>query len=292
VEPAVAADPRRYFRQEGFSGLTCYQKGHVSDAVACDLGLAGPRLGVSVACASGSMAIAIAARMVLEGQAPFMLAGGSEALCPFTVSGFHALQALDPQPCRPFDLSRNGLNLGEGAAMLVLEPLRAAQHRGAEILAVLRGWGMTNDAYHPTAPREDGRGLAESMILAMRMAGAVPDEVGYVNAHGTATPLNDLAEAKAYETAFHGRLKPIPVSSTKSYMGHTLGAAGALEAAVAILGLRSGLLFPTLRLKNPIPGTAVDWVSDAPRPQDHSLAMSASAGFGGSNASLLFGLTP
>jgi 3-oxoacyl-[acyl-carrier-protein] synthase II len=292
VEPQLAADPRRYFRQRGLSALTSYQHGHVADAVACYLGLRGPRLGVSVACASGSIAIAIAARMVLDGTVPFMLAGGSEALCAFTVSGFHSLQALDSQPCRPFDLKRNGLNLGEGAAMLVLEPYRCARDRGARIFAVLRGWGMTNDAFHPTAPHEEGFGLAESMLLAMRMAGVGPDQIGYVNAHGTGTPLNDAAETKAYETVFRNRPGPIPVSSTKSYIGHNLAAAGALEAVITILGLRSGVLFPTLRLKDPIPSPTVDWVMGVPRHHDLSLAMSASAGFGGSNSSLLFGLEP
>ncbi len=292
VAPVVATDPRGYVRGGVFAALTSYQHGHVADAVGSYLELAGPRLGVSVACASGSMAIALAARMVLDGSAPFMIAGGSEALCPFTVSGFHSLQALDPQPCRPFDVNRNGLNLGEGAAMLVLEPYRSARDRGARILALLRGWGMTNDAFHPTAPHEEGRGLAESIALAMKMAGVGPEHVGYVNAHGTGTPLNDIAETKAYETAFRERRHPIPVSSTKSYVGHNLAAAGALEAAVTILGLRSGVLYPTLRLADPIPSPAIDWVMGAPRRQELSLAISASAGFGGSNTSLLFGLEP
>ena len=292
VEPGLAADPRRYLRQRGLSALTSYQHGHVADAVACYLGLRGPRLGVSVACASGSMAISIAARMVLDGTVPFMLAGGSEALCAFTVSGFHSLQALDSQPCRPFDINRNGLNLGEGAAMLVLEPYQCARDRGARIFAVLRGWGMTNDAFHPTAPHEQGFGLAESMLLAMRMAGVGPDQIGYVNAHGTGTPLNDVAETKAYDAVFRHRPSPIPVSSTKSYIGHNLAAAGALEAVITILTLRSGVLFPTLRLKDPIHSPTIGWVRDVQRHQDLSLAMSASAGFGGSNSSLLFGLEP
>jgi 3-oxoacyl-(acyl-carrier-protein) synthase len=290
VEPQIAVDPAGYFRRGGFTALTSYQHGHVADSVAACLGLEGPRLGISVACAGGAMAIALAARMVLDGSAPFMLAGGSEALCPFTVSGFHALQALDPEPCKPFDRDRNGLSLGEGAAMLVLESLQKAKERKSDIYAVLRGWGMTNDAYHPTAPDEDGSGLSDSMTLAMKMAGVHSDQVGYVNAHGTGTYLNDTAETLAYESAFRDRRHPIPVSSTKSYIGHTLAAAGALEAVVTILSLRSGMLFPTLRLRNPIESAGVDWVMDASRSQALGLAMSASAGFGGSNTSLLFGL--
>jgi len=292
VAPAVAVAPREFVRSRAFTALSCYQHGHVADAVGCDLGLAGPRLCVSVACASGSMAIALAARMVLSKAAPFMIAGGSEALCQFTISGFHSLQALDPLPCRPFAVDRNGLNLGEGAAMFVVEPYRRARQRGAMIHALLLGWGMTNDAYHPTAPHERGRGLAESIALAMKMAGAGPDQIGYVNAHGTGTPLNDIAETLAYESAFRQRSRPIPVSSTKSYIGHNLAAAGALEAAITILALRSGMLYPTLRLADPIPSQAVDWIRGAPRPQHMSMAISASAGFGGSNTSLLFGLEP
>jgi 3-oxoacyl-[acyl-carrier-protein] synthase II len=289
VEPQIATDPRAYYRRKGVSSIISYQHGHVADAVSAYLELQGPRMGISVARAAGAMSIAIAARMVLDGSAPFMLAGGSEALCPFTLSGFNALQALDPQPCRPFDLKRNGLNLGEGAAMLVLERPQRARERGAKILAVLRGWGMTNDAFHPTAPHEEGLGLAQSMILAMKMAGVGPDQIGCVNAHGTGTYLNDVAETKAYEAVFRGRRDPIPVSSTKSYIGHCLAAAGALESVITILSLRSGVLFPTLRLSDPIPSSVIDWVIREPRQQSSPLAMSASAGFGGSNATLVFG---
>lgn len=289
VEPQIATDPRAYYRKKGVSSIVSYQHGHVADAVSAYLELQGPRLGISVACAAGAMSIAIAARMVLDGSAPFMLAGGSEALCQFTLSGFNALQALDPQPCRPFDLNRNGLNLGEGAAMLVLERPQRARERGAKIIAVLRGWGMTNDAFHPTAPHEEGFGLAESMILAMKMAGIGPDHIGYVNAHGTGTYLNDQAETKAYEAVFRSRRNPIPVSSTKSYIGHCLAAAGALESVITILSLRSGVLFPTLRLSDPISSSIVDWVMLEPRRQSLPLAMSASAGFGGSNTALVFG---
>ena len=289
IEPQIATEPRSYYRRKGLSHAMSYQHGHVADAVGAYLALRGPRLGVSVACAAGAMAVAIGARMVKEGSQPFMLAGGSEALCAFTLSGFNALQALDPSPCRPFDLNRNGLNLGEGSAMLVLESLRRARQRGAKIFAVLRGWGMTNDAFHPTAPHEQGLGLAQSMTLAMKMAGIGPDQIGCVNAHGTGTFLNDAAETLAYEAVFRSRHDPIPVSSTKSYIGHCLAAAGALESVITILSLRSGVLFPTLRLSNPIPSSIVDWVTREPRRQFSPFAMSASAGFGGSNTTLIFG---
>jgi 3-oxoacyl-(acyl-carrier-protein) synthase len=236
------------------------------------------------------MAISLAANMLLDGAAPMILAGGSDALCPFTLSGFNSLQALDASPCRPFDRNRKGLNLGEGSAVLVLETLERALERNASILAVLRGWAMSNDAFHPTAPQEQGNGLAACTASAMEMAQVSSDEIGYVNAHGTGTPLNDIAETRAYETAFRGRGRAIPVSSTKSYFGHCLGAAGALEAAITIIAIRCGVLLPTLRLTDPIDSPAVDWLRGETRQQELPLAMTVSAGFGGSNAALIFGI--
>ena len=290
IAPAIVSNPAQYYRAGGFASATSYQASHPADAVGAWLGLRGPCWGVSVACASGAMAIALAAERLLAGDVPMMLAGGSDALAPFTLSGFNSLRALDPDPCRPFDKNRKGLNLGEGAAVFVLETLEHARARDAKVLAVLSGWSMTNDAFHPTAPHEEGRGLADSIVAAMAMAGVTPDAVGYVNSHGTGTSLNDVAEVKAYETAFHGRRSPIPVSSTKSYFGHCLGAAGALEAAVAIAGMQSSVLFPTLRLADPIDSPAVDWLMGESRRQPLPVAMSVSAGFGGSNTSLIFEL--
>ncbi len=292
IDPEVAQDPAAWYRHGGLARAASYPVAHVADAVGEHLGIRGPRCAVSVACASGAMAIALAANLLLDGVAPMILAGGSDALCPFTLSGFSSLQALDPSPCRPFDQNRKGLNLGEGAAVLVLETLAGAAARNANVLAVLRGWAMTNDAFHPTAPQQQGSGLAECMRRAMEMAEVSCDEIGYVNAHGTGTPLNDIAEASAYETAFRGRSRPIPVSSTKSYFGHCLGAAGALEAAITITAIRSGALFPTLRLTDPIESPGVDWLRGEVRRQPLPLAMSVSAGFGGSNTVLIFGSGP
>ena len=289
IDPGIAHDPAAWYRRGGLSRAASYPVAHVADAVGEHLGIRGPRCAVSVACASGAMAIALAANMLLDGVAPMILAGGSDALCPFTLSGFNSLQALDPDPCRPFDQNRKGLNLGEGSAVLVLETLAGAAARNANVLAVLRGWAMTNDAFHPTAPQKQGNGLADCMRLAMEMAEVDCDEIGYVNAHGTGTPLNDIAEAKAYETAFRGRSRPVPVSSTKSYFGHCLGAAGALEAAITITAVRCGALFPTLRLTDPIESPRVDWLRGEVRHQPLPLAMSVSAGFGGSNTALIFG---
>ncbi len=290
IEPGIAEDPAAWYRRgDGLARAASYPPAHVADAVGEDLGVRGPRCAVSAACASSAMAIALAANMLLDEVAPMMLAGGSDALCPFTLSGFSSLQALDPEPCRPFDQNRNGLNLGEGAAVLVLETLARALARNANILAELRGWAMTNDAFHTTAPQQQGNGLADCMRLAMEMAEVSGDDIGYVNAHGTGTPLNDVAEANAYETVFRGRSRPVPVSSTKSYFGHCLGAAGALEAAITIVAVRCGALLPTLRLRDPIESSSVNWLRGEVRRQALPLAMSVSAGFGGSNTALIFG---
>lgn len=290
IDAGIAKDPAAWYRRPG--GLlraAAYPFAHVADAVGEHFGIYGPRCAVSVACASGAMAIALAANMLLDGAAPMILAGGSDPLCAFTLSGFNSLQALDPNPCTPFDQNRKGLNIGEGAAVLVLETLAAANARNANVLAVLRGWAMTNDAFHATAPQTQGSGLADCIRLSMEMAGVSGDEIGYVNAHGTGTPLNDSAETNAYEAAFRGRKHPIPVSSTKSYFGHCLGAAGALEAAITIMAVRSGALLPTLRLTNPIESPGVEWLRGEVKRQALPLAMSASSGFGGSNTVLIFG---
>jgi 3-oxoacyl-(acyl-carrier-protein) synthase len=289
IDPEIAENPSAWYQRGGLARAASYPPARVADAVGEYLGVRGPRCAISAACASSAMAIALAANMLLDGAAPMMLAGGSDALCPFTLSGFNSLQALDPDPCRPFDQSRKGLNLGEGAGVLALETLERAEARNANVLAVLRGWAMTNDSFHSTAPQTQGNGLADCMRLAMEMAEVGGDDIGYVNAHGTGTPLNDVAEANAYETAFRERKRPIPVSSTKSYFGHCLGAAGALEAIITIIAVRCGALLPTLRLTDPIESPSVDWLRGKVLRQELPLAMSVSAGFGGSNAALIFG---
>ncbi len=290
IDTGIAKDPVAWFRRPGrLLRGSSFPISHVADAVGEHFGIHGPRCAISVACASGAMSIALAANLLLDGAAPMILAGGSDPLCPFTLSGFNSLRALDPSPCRPFDRNRSGLNLGEGAAVLVLETLAGASARNAKILAVLRGWAMTNDAFHTTAPHKEGSGLADCIKLSMEMAEISGDDIGYVNAHGTGTPLNDIAEANAYEIAFRERSHPVPVSSTKSYFGHCLGAAGALEAAITIMAVRAGALLPTLRLTTPIESPGVDWLRGEVKRQPLPLAMSASSGFGGSNTVLIFG---
>jgi 3-oxoacyl-[acyl-carrier-protein] synthase II len=298
IDTGIAKDPAGWYRKPG--GLlraSSYPFAHVADAVGEHFGIYGPRCAISVACASGAMAIALAANMLLDGAAnmlldgaaPIVMAGGCDPICPFTLSGFNSLQSLDPDPCSPFDQNRKGLNLGEGSAVLILETLAGAKARNAKVFAVLRGWAMTNDAFHPTAPHKEGSGLASCIGISMEMAGVNGNEIGYVNAHGTGTPLNDGAEAAAYEAAFRERKDPIPVSSTKSYFGHCLGGAGALEAAITIMAIRAGALIPTLRLTNPIESSAVEWLRGDVKRQPLPLAMSASSGFGGSNTVLIFG---
>src|SRR5580700_5274251 len=289
IDPEIAEDPAAWYRRgSGLARAASYPPAHVADAVGDHLGVRGPRCAISAACASSAMAIALAANLLLDGAAPMMLAGGSDALCPFTLSGFNSLQALDPDPCRPFDQNRKGLNLGEGAAVLALETLDRAMARNASVLAVLRGWAMTSDASHFTAPQAEGNGLSDCMRLSMEMAEVGCDEIGYVNAHGTGTPLNDVAETHAYESVFRERSRPVPVSSTKSYFGHCLGAAGALEAAITILAVRCGVLLPTLRLTDPIESLSVNWLRGGVLRETLPVAMSVSAGVGGSNTTLIF----
>ncbi len=289
IDAEIAKGAADWYRHGGLKRAASYSVSCVGAAVGTHLRIDGPACTVSVACASGAMSIALGANMLLDGVAPMVLAGGSDALCPFTLSGFNSLQALDSSPCRPFDQNRQGLNLGEGAAVLLLETLAHARERGAPIHAVLRGWAMTNDASHPTAPRNDGAGLAACIGHALERSGCGIDEVGYVNAHGTGTPLNDIAETHAFERAFRGRATPVPVSSTKSYFGHCLGAAGALEAAITITAMQAGALFPTLRLTDPIESEGVEYLRGELRRVSLPVAMSVSAGFGGSNAALVFG---
>jgi 3-oxoacyl-(acyl-carrier-protein) synthase len=289
IDSAIYPDPAAWYRQGNLARARSYSAARVAASVGEHLDIRGPICAVPVACASGAMSIALGANMLLDGAVPMVLAGGTDALCPFTVSGFNSLQSLDREPCRPFDINRKGLNIGEGAAVLVLETLASATARGAEVLAVLRGWAMSNDASHPTAPQKGGTGLAHCIKVAMQMAQTGVDDIAYVNAHGTGTPLNDIAESSAYDLAFHGRTRPVPISSTKSYFGHCLGAAGSVEAAITIATIRSGRILPTLRLTDPIASTAIDWVRDGVRNQPVPAAMSVSVGFGGSNTVLVFG---
>jgi 3-oxoacyl-[acyl-carrier-protein] synthase II len=256
------------------------------------LGFSGHSVIIANACASGANAIGHAADLISVGAADCVLAGGFEALTELVFVGFDCLQTTSTERCRPFDLNRNGLLLGEAAAFLVLESIDHAARRGATPLCHLTGYGHTTDFFHLTQPAPDGAALLEVMRAAAARAGIAPAQIGYVNAHGTATPLNDGVEAKAY-TAFLGdALGSTRISSTKAAIGHTLGAAGAIEALFAIEALRTGCLPPQLNLETPIPEIAPALVRLKISSDNLQHVMSVNLGFGGSNAALIFSRNP
>jgi len=259
-------------------------------------GAQGPNFAVSSACATGSTALGEAAGVIHRGDADVMIAGAVEAgITPFALAAFHRTGAMstrneDPQRAsRPFDRDRDGFVFGEGAGLLILESEAHARARGARILAELAGYGASADAYHVSAPREDGRGAALAMRRALATGGATPADVDYINAHGTGTVLNDLSETRAIHTVFGAEAARLAVSSTKSMHGHLMGAAGAVEAVITVLTLLHDVLPPTINLDHPGEGCDLDYVPHRPRPAAAPLraALSNSFGFGGHNASLL-----
>jgi 3-oxoacyl-[acyl-carrier-protein] synthase II len=250
------------------------------------LRLGGPRHTVVTACSSGAVALAEAADLIADGVVDVALAGGVDALTRLCFMGFNALKLLDPEPCRPFDRDRRGMSIGEGAAFVVLETAERARARGARVYAELAGHGMTTDAFHVTAPQPEGEGMARAMQSALEAAGVSAAAVGYVNAHGTATPQNDRIEARAISRVFgEGRLL---VSSTKSMIGHTMAAAGGLEAVATVLALTHELIPPTANLATPDPEITFDCVPRVAREAAVECAISNSFGFGGQNVTLLF----
>jgi 3-oxoacyl-[acyl-carrier-protein] synthase II len=259
----------------------------VADTLAQAFGFFGPRLTISTACSSSAQAMGVAADWIRFGRAARVLAGGADALCLMTYSGFDALRALDPAPCRPFDKNRAGLSLGEGAAFFVLEDRDDALARGARPLAELVSYGVSSDAHHLTQPRADGAGAIAAMQLALRHGGVAPEEIDYVNAHGTGTALNDVAETRAIEHVLGAHAYRIPVSSTKSQVGHCLAAAGAIEAAACVIAMRDGFVPPTVNLGEADPECDLDYVPRTSRPAELRTVMSNSYGFGGNNASLV-----
>ncbi len=261
--------------------------------IATDLQLRGPNFAVVSACATGAHAIGVAGEMLRRGEADVILAGGADAgVIEVLLAGFTVMKALGtPRPgeelttsSRPFDVTRNGFVLGEGAVVLVLERLDDALARGAEPIAELLGYGASNDAFHIAAPHPEGVGVIEMMRAALDRTGVRPEEVGYVNAHGTSTPLNDPAETSAIRAVFGSHADRLPVSSTKSMTGHLLGAAGALETAVCALALRDGIVPPTINLREADPECDLDYVAEgARRIPDLEVALSNSMGLGGHN---------
>lgn len=261
--------------------------------VSIDLGLKGPSFSVASACASGADGIGMAWLMLKAGMVDVVLAGAAEAtVTPTGIAAFDRIGAMSRREDysmtpQPFDKNRDGLVMGEGAAVLVLERESHARARGAEILAELAGYAATADAYHVTAPDEQGRGGAAAIRKALEVAGVAPHEVGYINAHGTATPLNDAAETRAIKAAFGELAYSIPVSSTKSMTGHMMGATGALEAIFCVQAVREGVLPPTIHYETPDPECDLDYIPNQAREKKIDVAISNAFGFGGHNAVLV-----
>ena len=266
----------------------------VSGQIAIRYGFKGPNSAVVTACASGAHAIGDAARLIALGDAEVMIAGGAEAaICRLGVAGFSQARALSTgfndnptEASRPWDEDRDGFVIGEGAGVVVLETLEHAKNRGANIYAELIGFGMSSDAYHMTSPPENGEGAAAAMVAALNDANLNADDVDYINAHGTSTPMGDLAETNAIKEVFNNKIPSI--SSTKSMTGHTLGAAGALESVFSIMTLKDNIIPPTINLNNPDPKCDLDYTPNIAREKKVKIVMNNSFGFGGTNSSLIF----
>lgn len=257
-------------------------------------GAKGPNLSVTTACAAGTHAVGEAFRLIGRGDCDAAITGGSEStICPLAVGGFSSMKALsrrndDPaRASRPFDQDRDGFVIAEGAGMLVLEDLEHALARGADIYAEVVGYGLTGDGYHMAAPPEDGEGAARCMRMALADAGMAAEDINYINAHGTSTPLNDLCETRAIKTVFKDHAYRLAVSSTKSMTGHMLGGAGGIESVFTALTIRHGVVPPTINLENPDSECDLDYVPDEARKMDIRAALSNSFGFGGTNAVLV-----
>lgn len=262
--------------------------------IAIQLGVRGPNMAIVSACASGTNAIGEAAEMIRRGDADVIITGGAEAvIVPIAMAGLGVMNALskrnaEPERAsRPFDMDRDGFVMGEGGAVLVLESHDNAKNRGAQILGEISGYGTSNDAYHISAPSENGAGAALCMRSALDDAGMTGSDIGYINAHGTSTQLNDKSETAAIKTVFGNHAYNIPVSSTKSMTGHLLGAAGALEALICVKVLQDGILPPTINYETPDPECDLDYVPNQARPAVVQNIMSNSFGFGGHNASII-----
>jgi 3-oxoacyl-[acyl-carrier-protein] synthase II len=265
--------------------------GHVS----IRYGAKGPNSATATACSASAHAIGDAFKIIQRGAADVMITGGTEAaITPMSVGGFAAMRALstrndEPEKAsRPFEAARDGFIVGEGAGVLILEDLEFAKNRGAKIIAEIVGYGMSGDAYHITQPAEGGDGGYRVSMAALKDAGITPDQVDYVNAHGTSTPLGDAIETAALKRVFGDRAKKVPISSTKSMTGHLLGGAGGLEAGISVLALRDQILPPTANYETPDPACDLDYIPNVARKAHVTYALSNSFGFGGTNASLIF----
>ncbi len=263
--------------------------------ISIEYGLKGPTLSISTACAAGTHAIGEGFRMIQRGEALAILAGGAEAvITKLGMAGFNAMRAIstrndEPEKAsRPFDLDRDGFVMSEGSGIILLEELEHARKRGAQIYAELVGFGLSSDAYDRVATPEGGTGAVQCMQAALKDAGLTPDDVDYINAHGTSTPINDISETQAIKTVFGARAKQLPVSSTKSMTGHLLGAAGGVEAIFSILTIARGVIPPTINYETPDPQCDLDYVPNVAREAKVKVAVSNSFGFGGTNGVLVF----
>ena len=266
-----------------------------SGQISIRYGARGPNSATATACSASAHAVGDSFKIIERGAAEMMICGGAEAtITPMGIGGFAAMKALstrneDPaHASRPWDSGRDGFVVGEGAGILVLESLEHAQKRNAPILAEIVGYGMSGDAYHMTQPEENGDGAYRVMMAALRDAKLAPDDIGYVNAHGTSTPIGDVIETRALKRVFGERAKKVAVSSTKSMTGHLLGGAGGLEAGISVLALRDQTLPPTINLENPDPECDLDYVPNHARKASVEYVLSNSFGFGGTNAALVF----
>ena len=269
--------------QDRLRYVASHDAGDSTERIASFLGITGFRSTVSTACSSAANAIMLGTRMIRQGMLDVVVAGGTDALCKFTLNGFASLMILDKKPCRPFDVSRAGLNLGEGAGYLVLQSEATV---GKTPYCFLSGYANANDAFHQTASSSEGTGAFLAMKGALDKAGLQPEEVDYINAHGTGTPNNDASESQAIRRLFGNRIPSF--SSTKAFTGHTLGAAGALEAVFSVLSLERGILYPNLNFTAPIEETGLIPVTCYQEGISLRSVLSNSFGFGGNNASLLF----
>lgn len=263
--------------------------------IAIEFGAMGPNISIETACAASSHSIGDAFRLIREDRADAMITGGSESVVtPLAVGGFCSMRALstrndEPEKAsRPFDLNRDGFVMGEGAGMLVIEEMNHALERGAQILAEVAGYGMSADAYHITAPNPNGGGAILCMSEAIRDAGLKPEDIDYINAHGTSTKLNDESEVRAIKALFGEYAHKVPVSSTKSMTGHLLGGAGGVEAIYTVLTIQNGIIPPTINYETPDPECDLDFVPNVARKAKVNAALSNSFGFGGTNATLVF----
>jgi 3-oxoacyl-[acyl-carrier-protein] synthase II len=268
--------------------LISYSLATTTDHIAVESELKGPRSTTATVCSSSSASLGVAYEMIQVGLADVMVSGGSDSLCEVSFSGFSSLKLVDPESCKPFDKRRQGLIIGEGAGILILEELEHARKRKAPVYSEFLGYGICADAYHLTSPEPNGEGVERVIRMAMTHAGISPEEVDTINAHGTATPFNDIAETRGIKKVFGERAKKIPISGIKSMVGHCLGSAGGIEAVATVLTLKDGVIPPTVHYEVPDPLCDLNYTPNQSLRKDVRVAISNSFAFGGNNVCLVF----